>query len=150
MKKSQTYYIIDFDSTFTTVEALDELAKIALDDHPQKEKITQKIKEITRLGMEGKIGFEESLTKRLALFKPKKEHIIKLISLLQKRITPSIVRNSDFFVKNAKHTYIISGGFSEYIYQTVKPYGFGMKHVLANNFRFDKNDTIIGFDSKNP
>ena len=150
MKKSQTYYIIDFDSTFTTVEALDELAKIALDDHPQKEKVTQKIKEITRLGMEGKIGFEESLTKRLALFKPKKEHIIKLISLLQKRITPSIVRNSDFFVKNAKHTYIISGGFSEYIYQTVKPYGFGMKHVLANNFRFDKNDTIIGFDSKNP
>ena len=49
--------IIDFDSTFVTVEALDELAKICLKENSQKEKILKKIQKTTKLGMEGKIDF---------------------------------------------------------------------------------------------
>ena len=33
----RTTYIIDFDSTFTQVEALDELARISLKNHPDRE-----------------------------------------------------------------------------------------------------------------
>ncbi|RYD74268.1 MAG: phosphoserine phosphatase, partial [Sphingobacteriales bacterium] len=43
MPKQKAYYIIDFDSTFTQVEALDELARISLKKHPDKESIFQKI-----------------------------------------------------------------------------------------------------------
>ena len=39
------YYIIDFDSTFTQVEALDELARISLNKHPDKEAIFKKIED---------------------------------------------------------------------------------------------------------
>ena len=40
------YFIIDFDSTFTQVEALDELARISLKNHPDREIIYQKIIDI--------------------------------------------------------------------------------------------------------
>lgn len=148
--KKKTFYIIDFDSTFVTVEALDLLARIALKDHPRQDKITKEIENITRLGMEGKIGFRESLTRRLTLFQPNNDHITKLISELHKQITPSITRNIDFFIKNAKQVYIISGGFKEYIYPVIEMFGLDVKNVLANEFRFDKNGTVVGFDTKNP
>lgn len=54
-------YIIDFDSTFVSVESLDELAKIALRDDPSREKTALEISRITALGMEGKLSFEKSL-----------------------------------------------------------------------------------------
>ena len=49
--KQQNYYIIDFDSTFTQVEALDELARISLNKHPDKEAIFKKIEDYTNLAM---------------------------------------------------------------------------------------------------
>lgn len=150
MKQLKTYYIIDFDSTFVRVEALDLLSKITLKDNPRQEEIAREIETITRLGMEGSIGFRESLTRRLNLFQPNNDHITRLISELHKQITPSIARNIDFFMKHAKQIYIISGGFKEYIYPVIETFGLDVKNVLANEFRFDKNGTIVGFDSKNP
>jgi D-3-phosphoglycerate dehydrogenase / 2-oxoglutarate reductase len=69
--------IIDFDSTFTQVEALEELAEISMKGNPQKAQIVQKIKEITDLGMAGKISFNESLVQRLALLPLTQEHLEK-------------------------------------------------------------------------
>lgn len=40
--KSNQIYIIDFDSTFTQVEALDELAKISLKDNPKQLEVSKK------------------------------------------------------------------------------------------------------------
>ena len=45
MPQKKAYYIIDFDSTFTQVEALDELARISLKKHPEKESIFQEIED---------------------------------------------------------------------------------------------------------
>lgn len=53
----KNYYIIDFDSTFTQVEALDELAKISLEHHPDREQIYLEIERYTNLAMEGKLSF---------------------------------------------------------------------------------------------
>ncbi|MGO1597719.1 MAG: HAD-IB family phosphatase, partial [Sphingobacterium sp.] len=63
----KNYYIIDFDSTFTQVEALDELARISLEKHPDREKIYTEIERLTNLAMEGKISFRESLSGRVRL-----------------------------------------------------------------------------------
>ena len=49
-------FIIDFDSTFVQVEALDALAEISLARHPDKAALVQEIKDITNLGMEGKVS----------------------------------------------------------------------------------------------
>ncbi len=144
------FFIIDFDSTFVTIEALDTLADIVLEDNPQKEQISQQIKGITQLGMEGKISFTQSLEKRLALFAADKTQIEKLVSVLKKSITPSILRNKSFFKKNGDRIYIISGGFTEYIVPIVTQFGIPAKNVLANTFIFDKKGNVLGFDPKNP
>lgn len=145
----QQYFIIDFDSTFVTVEALDELAKIALKDNPKRNEIAAKISAITTLGMEGKLTFPESLEKRLELFAADKEDIKKVIALLKKSITPSVTQNTIFFETFRDSIYIISGGFKEYIVPVVKKFGIREDHVLANTFTFTTEGAITGFDRQN-
>lgn len=139
-------YIIDFDSTFISVEAIDELAQISLKDSKNKEKI----KKLTAQGMQGQISFEDSLKQRVKLLDADQSQIEKLIKILKKKISPSIKRNKDFFSKNAASIYIISGGFSQYIAPVVADFGISQSHVLANRFLFDKKGKITGFDLKNP
>jgi len=69
------YFIIDFDSTFTKVEAFDVLAEICLSDNPQKESIQKQIAEITNQGMDGSLSLRESIEKRIQLLSPHKRHL---------------------------------------------------------------------------
>jgi D-3-phosphoglycerate dehydrogenase len=142
-------FIIDFDSTFVTIEALDELAAIALDQHEQKENITKEIADITKAGMEGAIDFPTSLSKRIALFKPTNDDLTRVINLLKNHITPSVLRNRKFFQEYHENIYIISGGFREYILPVVTDFGIIESHILANTFRYAKNGAIDGFDDAN-
>lgn len=148
--KQSVSYIIDFDSTFVQVEALDLLAKISLVDDPKKEKIISEIEITTRAGMEGKIPFSTSLQKRVRLLRAEKKHIKLLTNKLQEMITPSVLRNKDFFIENSDKVYIISGGFFEYIFPVVSKFGIKKTHVLANTFLFDKKERVVGYDTKNP
>ena len=52
--------IIDFDSTFTKVEGLDELAKIALAGRSDRAELVKKIQDITDRGMSGELKFAQS------------------------------------------------------------------------------------------
>ncbi len=144
------YFIFDFDTTFVKVEALEELAKIALKQNPEKDKIIAQIEALTKDGMEGKIPFNQSLSQRLLLFHANKDHLQKLTRLLKRRITSSILRNKKFFKKYQNKIYIISGGFKEFIAPVVASFGIGSDHVLANTFKFNSKGEIIGYDKKNP
>lgn len=148
MGKKTHYYIIDFDSTFVRIEALDLLAEIALKDNANKHCILQKIKHVTNAGMNGEISFLDSLTQRLALFSANKKHIALLSKQLSKFITLSFTRNKAFFKSNSQEIFILSGGFHEYIYPVVKKFGIPEDHVLANTFLYDQKENIIGFDRK--
>lgn len=143
------YYIIDFDSTFVKIEALDTLSEIVLADNPQKDEIVNQIKDITNQGMEGTITFTESLQRRLALFAPSRHHIHTLIDILNQNITTSVQQNQNWFIQNAQNIYIISGGFKEYIIPVVQPFGITPDHVLANEFIFDQHDNVITFNPDN-
>lgn len=143
-------YLIDFDSTFTQVEALDELAAIALKKSPDRQKVISKVKQITEMGMLGKLSIEDSLSQRLKLLKANQTHLAALIKLLKRRITPSIKRNRDFFKKNAKQVFILSSGFKEFIWPVVKDFNIPEANVLANSLTFDKRGNITGLDPTNP
>lgn len=143
------YFIIDFDSTIIQTEGLEELAKISLKENPNREKILKEIENLTNLGMEGKINFSQSLKKRLALLDANKLHLEQLQKILKKKITPSILRNKNFFKKFADQIYIISGGFKELILPIAVELGIDSSHILANTFKFNKTGQIIGFDPKN-
>lgn len=145
----QQYYIFDFDSTFVQVEALEELAEISLKGHKDREKALAQIRELTDLGIEGKISFTDGLRKRLAILEANSEHLEKLIRRLKKKVSRSISRNQAFFSANRDKIYVISAGFKEFIVPIVADYGIPADRVFANTFVFGKKGNIIGFDREN-
>ena len=144
------YFVIDFDSTFTKVEAFDVLADISLKDHPDREQRTKKIHEITNQGMDGTVSFRESLEQRLDLLAPSRHHLDPLIKRLKGSVSESFKRNKEFFKVYADNIYIISNGFREFIEPIVTEFGIKPENILANEFRFDDKGKIIGFDMDNP
>ncbi|MCC5930610.1 MAG: phosphoglycerate dehydrogenase [Cyclobacteriaceae bacterium] len=142
-------FVIDFDSTFTQVEALEVLAEISLRNHPQKEEILLKIKQITDQGMEGDISFRDSLIHRLELLEASRSHLNQLIEELRNKVSRSFVRNKQFFDEFSDSIYIVSNGFKEFICPIVKEYGIKEENVYANTFIFDSMDNITGFDQDN-
>jgi D-3-phosphoglycerate dehydrogenase / 2-oxoglutarate reductase len=146
----QKYFIIDFDSTFTQVEALDELAKISLKNHPEKIKRTKEIALITDRAMDGKIPFDVALDKRIKLLQAHQSHVAKLTKILSSKISPSFSRNKDFFKKYHDNIFIISGGFKEFIVPIVSKLGVDEEKVFANTFIFNNKNYIVGCDKNNP
>lgn len=148
--KLNKYFVIDFDSTFTKVEAFDVLADISLKDHPEKESRKKQIVQITNQGMDGSISFRESLERRLNLLSPSKQHLNPLISELKGSVSESFKRNKEFFRDYADNIYIISNGFKEFIEPIVTEFGIKSENILANEFRFDTDGKVVGFDDTNP
>jgi D-3-phosphoglycerate dehydrogenase len=146
----KTNYIIDFDSTFTQVEALDELAKISLKNNPDRQQHLADIAKLTNLAMDGQLSFRESLIRRVQLLHANREHLEVLIKKLKKKVSASFSRNKEFFKDNSKDVYIVSGGFKEFIWPVVANYHISEENVYANTFLFDNEGNICGFDEKNP
>ena len=140
-------YIIDFDSTFIKVESLDELLEIS---EPGNKLKIDKVKNITNEGMEGKISFSESLSRRIKLLEATKDNIDKTVHKLRDKVSDSFVNNIDFLKKNKDNIYIVSSGFHEIIDPIVLEYGILKKNIYANSFIFDKSQKIIGYDKNNP
>jgi D-3-phosphoglycerate dehydrogenase len=147
---NSTKFIIDFDSTFTQVEALDILGEISLENDPDKERKLQSIKDITDQGMEGKVTFRDSLVHRIDILNANKSQISDLISALKKKVSKSFERNKEFLRDNADNIYIVSNGFKDFIIPIVTDYGIHKDKVFANDFVYDDADNIVDFNRDNP
>jgi D-3-phosphoglycerate dehydrogenase len=148
--KPNKYFVIDFDSTFTKVEAFDVLAEISLDSHPDRENLKQQIKDITNKGMDGTLSFRESLEQRLKILSPNKRQLQQLVTALRDMVSVSFIRNKDFFGVYAEQIYIISNGFDTFIEPIVTEYGIRPQNIFANKFSFDEQGNVTGFDKDNP
>ncbi|GAB2781080.1 hypothetical protein GCM10027275_25830 [Rhabdobacter roseus] len=144
-----TYFVIDFDSTFTKVEGLDELAHIALAGHPERDAVVQHIRDLTDKGMNGEMSFAEGLRRRIELLSAGRPHIEQLVEFLRTKISDSFQRNKSFLTDHAEHIFIVSSGFKEFIVPIVTELGILPNHVYANEFRFDEQGHIIGIDETN-
>ncbi|MDB4033672.1 phosphoglycerate dehydrogenase [Flavobacteriaceae bacterium] len=142
-------YVFDFDSTLTSVEALDVLAEITLANKPEKDAVVSEIQAITNLGIDGDISFTESLERRLSLLHANKADLATLVQELQNKVSASIVRNKEFFEKYSEDIYVISCGFKEFIEPIVANYNIPAHKVYANTFTYDEKGNITGFDKEN-
>jgi len=145
----ERYYIIDFDSTFVQVEALEELAKIVLKGNKKKASILAQIEDLTSKGIEGEISFTDGLARRLELIGANRSHLDPLIKKLRKKVSKSIQRNEQFFKDHVDQLYVVSAGFREFIEPIVADFGIPAERVFANTFEFDDRDNITGFDHDN-
>jgi len=143
-------FIIDFDSTFTQVEALDILAEISFKTDPKKEEKIKAIKDITDRGMDGRLSFRESLEQRMEILQANKSQIKELISVLKEKVSMSFQRNKEFLRENREHIFIISNGFKDFVTPIVAAYGIREENVFANEFVYDEDGNIIDFNKENP
>jgi D-3-phosphoglycerate dehydrogenase len=147
--KNNRHFVIDFDSTFTQVEALDILGEISLENHEEKEERLQRLVDLTNSGMTGDLSFRESLEQRLALLNAEEQHLPKLVNRLKSKVSTSFIRNREFFEENHENIYIISNGFKEFIVPIVKEFGVREENVFANTFRPDSEGKLTNFDTDN-
>ncbi len=146
---SPTIYIIDFDSTFTQVEALDELANIVLKNNPAKEIIEQKISDITHEAMNGNLSFDKALAERIQLLRIHKNDLDALVEVLKTKVSLSFIKNKAAIQLHQASIYIVSGGFKEFIWPVVRDFGIQAEHVIANEFVFDEQGFVIGYREDN-
>jgi len=142
--------VLDFDSTFTQVEALDVLAELLSAADPARQADVAHIKTLTDQAMSGEIGFGEALQRRIQILKPTREDIAGLIEVLKGRISASVERNRAVFAENPGKFRIISGGFHEFIDPVVADLGIEAEYVMANRLIFDANGIATGVDQTNP
>ncbi|MDR5589810.1 phosphoglycerate dehydrogenase [Christiangramia sp. SM2212] len=147
--ENKKHFVIDFDSTFTQVEALDVLGEISLANNPRKKEKLQELKDLTDLAMGGKLAFRESLERRLEILEANISAIPELVENLKNKVSVSFVRNEEFFKEYKDNIYIISNGFKEVIVPIVKELGVKEDNVYANTFVFDSDGNITGFDQDN-
>lgn len=149
VKETESYFIIDFDSTFTKVEALDILCEISLKDSNHKEAALARIKEVTDLGMQGELSFRESLEERIKILNAHRDHLPELIERLSNLVSESFQRNKKFISEYSDNIIILSNGFKDFIIPIVAPFGIHPDKVYANEFLYDENGHIIGFNKEN-
>lgn len=145
----EQYFVIDFDSTFTKVEALDILGEISLSGHPERDKRLKHIQEVTDKGMSGEMSLRESLEARINILDSHRSHLSELIDRLNQLVSKSISRNKEFFEANAANTFIVSNGFKEFIVPVVTKLGIRPEHVFANDFVFNSEGKIVDFNREN-
>jgi D-3-phosphoglycerate dehydrogenase len=136
------HFIVDFDSTLVTVEALDVLAEVVggVD--------LEAVRRITDQAMTGELDFSTALQRRLALIGARPEHLPPTIERLRAAITPSAAAHAGFLASTAVH--VISGGFRELVAPVVGGLGVPPERVLANAFVPGKDGALTGFDAANP
>ncbi len=148
--------IFDFDSTLVSIEALDLLAELVLKNHPDKKEIMAEFDGITKQGMgTGEhLPFNESLAKRFAILiehGATREQVQEASqTIAEKHITKSFLKYKEFFTSHPEKIWIISGGFKEMILPTTRKLGIPDDHVLANEFEYDEQGKISGFNADLP
>jgi D-3-phosphoglycerate dehydrogenase len=145
-----TTLVLDFDSTIVQVEGLDELARIALADDPKGAAAIETIEAITRQGMDGSIGIDESLRRRLVAVRIERKHVAKLVKLLASKVSPSFRRHAKAVKANAGRIHVVSSGFREYVEPICAGLGIAADRVHCNQFTWSKDGVVEGFDERSP
>jgi D-3-phosphoglycerate dehydrogenase len=140
-----TNWIFDFDSTFVRVEALDELAEIALEGRADRAAVLGSIREITALGMEGRLAIDESLRRRMQLLSIHPAMLPRLVERLVDNLTPSFARGIDRLRSMRDRVWIVSGGFHEWIDPVAEAVGLRRDRVIANRLRA-RTDGLLEID----
>jgi D-3-phosphoglycerate dehydrogenase / 2-oxoglutarate reductase len=150
-----TIFIFDIDSTLVKTETLDDIIGIAINDGDQcdsqesKELIIQKVKEITDLGMNGEINFQESLNRRFESVQISQKYIdLYNDEILLQHIDFNFKKIIEFIYNAGGAVFIVSGGFMDNVSIVARELGVGMEATFANEFIKDRG-IVIGFDNNN-
>ncbi len=142
--------LLDFDSTLVGFESLEALAEVALDGRPDAEARRAEIARLTDEAMDGRLDFNEALTRRLALVEADRGHVQAVAGRAVAALTPSVRRNVEALRRHADRIHILSAGFREIIAPVAEAMGMDPSHVHANDLAYDGAGRVVGADGSNP
>ena len=142
--------LLDFDSTLVGFETLEALAEVALDGRPDADARRAEIARLTDEAMEGRLDFNEALTRRLALVEADRGHVEAVADRAVAALTRSVRRNLEALRRHADRIHILSAGFREIIAPVAEAMGLDPVHVHCNDLAYDGAGRVVGADGSNP
>ena len=134
--------IFDCDSTLSSIEGIDELARVA------GEEATQEIEKMTAQAMEGTISLESIFARRLSIIQPAANSVSQVGKLYIDTVEPS-AKQAIATLKSLGWTPIIlSGGYR----QAIKPLAdyLGVEFIEAVDLYFNEDGSYRDFDRNYP
>ncbi|MGD1978542.1 MAG: HAD-IB family phosphatase [Akkermansiaceae bacterium] len=132
----------DCDSTLSSIEGVDELARLA---GPE---IFQQVEESTNQAMNGEIAVEEVFGRRLELIRPTREQCLQIGRLYLETIEPAARETIATLQRDGWTCLIISGGFAPCIEPLA--HDLGISRIEAVPLHFDQDGSYTGFDESYP
>jgi phosphoserine phosphatase len=139
--------IFDFDSTLIRVESLEEILRPQLESHPQR---AAEMEEITKRGMEGQIGFRESLELRLKIAQPTRQAVEDFGHRAKDFLTPGLDDVIAMLQERGVEVRIVSGGLRESIVPLAQQLGIAADHVHAVRLKWHDDGAFAGIDPQDP
>ena len=134
--------IFDCDSTLSSIEGIDELARVRGAD------VFKRVEEMTNSAMDGKISVEAVFGRRLEIIQPEAKHVAEIGQRYIDTIEPEAKAVIDAARADGWTVMIISGGFRPII----RPLAdfLGIERVEAVDLFFDADGRYTGFDETYP
>ena len=134
--------IFDCDSTLSSIEGIDELARV------RGPEIFKKVEEMTNEAMDGKISVEAVFGRRLEIIQPEAKHVAQIGQRYIDTIEPEAKAVINAARAAGWTVMIISGGFRPII----RPLAdfLGIQRVEAVDLFFDAQGRYTGFDEAYP
>ena len=136
------YVLFDCDSTLSSLEGIDELAK--------QIGVYEQLAPLTQAAMGGKVKLDDIYKQRLELIQPDKQ----AIEWVAQRYIETMVIDADVVIEKLqranKQIHIISGGLRQAILPLAEKLNIDETNVHAVDVYFDNNETYTGFDEQSP
>jgi len=132
----------DCDSTLSTIEGIDELARVRGSD------VFKQVEAMTHQAMDGKIPVEEVFGKRLEIIKPTRSDVTEVGLRYIKTQLPGLAACLDELRARGWTPLIISGGFK----QAIEPLAhvLNISRIEAVDLYFDQLGNYAGFNQYYP
>jgi len=118
--------VFDFDSTLIDCESLEAIlaSRLTADERAR-------IARITAAGMRGELAFAESLARRLAVARPRRQEVKAFVRELPDHLTSGMDTLISSLISGGHEVWIVSGGFREVVLPLAEQLGVPADHVLA-------------------
>ena len=143
LTKSRTKLLfVDCDSTLSSIEGIDELARFS---NPE---VFSKVVNLTNAAMDGIVPLCDVFGKRMEIIKPSREIAEKVSQCYIENIVPGVTELIERAKKNGWMPVILSGGFAPLIAPLARQ--LGIRHVEAVPLYFNESGDYAGYGEHYP
>jgi len=136
--------IFDFDSTLVPVESLEVVLSTGTDLSPVD---LGALHEATTAGMEGRISFEESLERRLAIAEPTRAGVEAVARSLARSPSAGVGSLVDDLRTRGHEVRIVSGGLVEILRAFGAAIGIPPDHIHGVSCRWAPDGSLLGLET---